>query len=63
MQVLNVFYDIQSTKGEIMTRTDYARRILKPEEIPDVGIYVAEIKAGSIVVDSERFQAPKTLTV
>ena len=63
MQILSVFYDIQSTRGEIMQRTDYARRILGPEEIPSIGIYVLEIKGGSVVVDSEHFQAPKTLTV
>ena len=63
MQIFTVDYDIQSTKGEIMTRTGFTRRILSPDEIPSIGIYVAEIKAGSIVVNSERFQAPKTLTV
>jgi len=61
--ILNVYYDVQGRKGEIMTRTDYARRILEPAEIPGIGIYVAEIRGGSIVVDSEHFQAPKTLTV
>ena len=61
--ILNVYYDIQGRKGEIMTRTDYARRILEPDEIPSIGIYVAEIKGGSIVVNSEHFQAPKSLVV
>lgn len=63
MDILNVSYDIQSKKGEILTRTGFSRRILEPEEIPSIGIYVAEIKGGSIIVDSEHFQAPKTLTV
>jgi hypothetical protein len=63
MQILSVFYDIQSTRGEIMTRTDYARRILEPEEIEAVGIFVTEIRDSSIVVDSEHFQAPKALQV
>ena len=61
--ILNVYYDIQGRKGEIMQRTDYARRILSPEEIPNIGIEVVEIKGGSIVVDSQHFQAAKTLTV
>ncbi len=63
MQILSVFYDIQSTRGEIMIRTDYARRILEHDEIEAVGIYVIEIKASSIVVDSQHFQAPKPLQV
>jgi hypothetical protein len=63
MEILNVYYDIQSTKSEIMRRTDLSRRILEPHEIPDVGIYVAEIKGGSIVVDSEHFKEPKPLKV
>jgi len=63
MEILNVYYDIQSTKSEIMTRTDLKRRILEPEEIPGIGIYVAEIKGGSVIFNSEHFQAPKTLTV
>lgn len=63
MDILNVSYDIQSKKGEILTRTGFSRRILEPEEIPSIGIYVAEIKGGSIIVDSEHFQAPKSLVV
>lgn len=63
MEILNVYYDIQSTKSEIMRRTDLSRRILEPHEIPSIGIYVAEIKGGSIVVDSEHFKEPKPLKV
>jgi len=63
MQIFTVDYDIQSTKGEIMKRTGFTKRILEPEEIPGIGIYITEIRAGSIVVNSEHFQAPKTLTV
>ena len=63
MEILNVYYDIQSRKSEIMRRTDLSRRILEPHEILSIGIYVAEIKGGSIVVDSEHFKAPKPLVV
>jgi len=63
MEILNVYYDIQSTKSEIMTRTDLKRRILEPEEIPSIGIYVSEIRPGSVIFNSEHFQAPKTLAV
>ena len=61
--ILNVYYDIQSTKGEIMTRTDYARRIVTPDEIQGIGIQVIEIKENAIVLDSDQFQAPNTLKV
>ena len=62
-QILNVTYDIQSTKGEILTKTGFSRRILEPDEISSIGIQVTEIRPGSIVVDSRHFQAPKSLTV
>lgn len=63
MDILNVSYDIQSKKGEILTRTGFSRRILEAHEIPSIGIYIAEIRPGSIIVNSEHFQAPKSLTV
>lgn len=61
--ILNVYYDIQSTRSEIMTRTDFSKRILEPDEIHNIEIMVTEIRDNSIVVDSERFKAPKVLTV
>ena len=59
--ILNVYYDIQSTGSEIMTRTEFSKRILELDEVPDVQIQVTEIRDGSIEVDSPWFNAPKTL--
>jgi|GEM_PF-5480189 len=59
--ILNVYYDIQSTRSEIMTRTDYAKRILAPDMIPSIEIQVIEIKGSSITFDSPHFTAPKGL--
>jgi len=61
--ILNRYYDIQSTKSEIMTRTDFSKRILEPEEIHNIEIHVIEIRGGSIIVDSPYFQATKSLVV
>lgn len=61
--ILNVYYDIQSTKSEIMTRTDFSKRIIEHHEIHNIGIYVTEIRPGSIIVDSEHFKAKKTLAL
>ena len=61
--IMNVYYDLQSTKSEIMTRTDFSRRILEPDEIPNVEMQITAIKGGSIVIDSPYFKAQKSLTV
>ena len=63
MQILSVFYDIQSTRSEIMTRTNYVRTIVDTDQIHNIGIQVVEIRDGSIVVNSDNFEAPKTLKV
>ena len=59
--ILHRYYDILSARAEIMTRTDFVSRILEAHEIPDVQIEITEIRDGSIVVDSQWFNAPKTL--
>ena len=56
-------YDIQGIRSEIMTRTGFVNRVLEPDEIQMVGIYIFEIKGSSIVFNSEHFTAPKTVRV
>ena len=61
--ILNTYYDIQSMRGEIMTRTGLTKRILSPDEIYGVGIMVTEIRASSIIVNSPHFTKPKLMNV
>lgn len=60
-EILERYFDIQSANSEIMTRTGYAKGIVHPDAIIDLGIYIAEIVEGSIIVDSEYFRSPKRL--
>jgi|GEM_PF-3687543 len=62
-EILNTFYDMLTSRSEIMTRTGLVNRILEAEEIPSIGIYIFEIKNSSVVFDSENFKEPKTLKV
>ena len=34
--ILNIYYDIQSTKGEVIVRTDFSKKILHPDEVEGV---------------------------
>jgi len=61
--IMNRYYDIQSTRSEIMTRTDFSKRVLEPDEIHNVEIQVTAIKGGSVIVNSPYFQAEKSLAV
>ena len=59
--ILNIYYDIQSTKGEVIIRTDFSKKILHPDEVEAVQIKIVEIRDKSTVVDLPYFTAPKTL--
>ena len=59
--ILNIYYDIQSTKGEVIIRTDFSKKILHPDEVEAVQIRIVEIRDKSTVVDLPYFTAPKTL--
>ena len=61
--LLSVDYDIQSKRSEIITRTDFTRRVLEPHEIQKVKIQITEIRDRSIVVDSKYFKAPKVIKI